>query len=149
MGDGATKKWLLFLNVKRPLSNKSFVVTNIAYCSNHTTAVGNKFTTYLANKFLPNLLKHDTLKALTDVIFFDGTSNFQKSGEFLSDNYPWIYIFSWCWTFYFIPIYICGRYTYYRDTYKKNAFIEFLDQYHYMDHLKSSLTNQIWQPLVD
>ena len=51
-------------------------------------ADGNKEAEYIGNVSDKDIIKYNPEKVLTDIFFFDGTSNVQKLGRILPVRYP-------------------------------------------------------------
>ena len=88
LGDGATVKRMLLLNVLASGKNAPATVLEIVDCTGHLSNGGKKDASFIANTFLPHLAKLDPKKTRSDLSLFDGAGNIQKGGEILSVKYP-------------------------------------------------------------
>ena len=68
-------------------------VLDVADCTDHVAEGGLKDATYLANLFLPLIVKleggeNGKWKGMVDLLFFDGASNVQKAGRIIQGRHP-------------------------------------------------------------
>ena len=95
-GDGATIKTVPLLNVLAAGVNNPFALLDIVDCTNHLAQGGMKDTTHIANIIHPLITQlesemddHNRLcVGIVDLVFFDGASNVQNSGELLRVKHP-------------------------------------------------------------
>ena len=88
LGDGATIKRMPLMNVLSMTATVSPMTIAIQNCLSHMEEGGKKDAVYVALLFEEKLTKFDPRKQLTNVFFFDGSSNVQKAGEVLMAKYP-------------------------------------------------------------
>jgi hypothetical protein len=61
---------------------------SIQDCSKHMAEGGKKGTSYFVYLFEEKVLEYDPLRIYTDVFYFDGASNKQKTGDVLMARFP-------------------------------------------------------------
>ena len=88
IGDGATIKRMPLVNVLAMCADVPPTVIAINDCTGHMSAGGKKDAPYIAEMFEDKVTEYDPDKTLTDIFFFDGTSNVQKAGRILTAKYP-------------------------------------------------------------
>ena len=95
-GDGATIKTIPLLNVLAAGVNNSFALLDIADCTDHLALGGKKDASHIASIIKPliatlegELDEHNRkCTGIVDLVFFDGASNVQNTGELLRVKYP-------------------------------------------------------------
>ena len=95
-GDGATIKGIPLINVLAAGVNNPFALLDIADCTDHLAKGGMKNASYIANIIEPMIANLEgkldgnrhKCTGIVDLVFFDGASNVQNSGELLRMKYP-------------------------------------------------------------
>ena len=92
-GDGATIKTVPLVNMMACGVHIPAAVLDVADCTDHVAEGGLKDATYLANLFLPLIVKleggeNGKWKGMVDLLFFDGASNVKKSGRIIQGRHP-------------------------------------------------------------
>lgn len=98
LGDGATVQRMPLINILGMSGNTLPIVLGIHDCTEHLKDGGKKDASFIADLFegqMEELFQHDndehvldTIRANTDVFYFDGASNVQKAGRVLEAKYP-------------------------------------------------------------
>jgi hypothetical protein len=88
LGDGATIKRMLLMNVLAMTAGVPPITIAIEDCTSHMEEGGKKDAVHVASIFKEKVSEFDPNRQLTDVFFFDGASNVQRAGEFLMAHYP-------------------------------------------------------------
>ena len=86
--DGATISIIPILEILVSIFNLPLSVLEIVDCQGHLGDGGEKGGTFICNIFLNHIRKIDPHKSITDIVMFDGASNFQLAGELLKIHYP-------------------------------------------------------------
>ena len=87
-GDGATVKKMPLINILASGAHLTTAVLDIMDCSKHMCKGGKKDAVYIAELFLPHLMKLDPEMKHVDLFYFDGATNVQKAGQILCASYP-------------------------------------------------------------
>ena len=87
-GDGATIHKCPLINLFASGLHCPAVLINIIDCTARLVAGEKKDGSFISSLFLPVIESLDVLKAKTDVVFFDGGSNFQLAGQIIRARFP-------------------------------------------------------------
>ncbi len=93
LGNGATVKRMPLMNIIALCVDTPPITISIHDCTKHMQEEGKKDATYVSGLFEDKVREYDTNDTLTDVFFFDGTSNVQKAGEILAAKFPHSFCF--------------------------------------------------------
>ena len=67
--------------------NLPLALLELVDCQSHWADGGEKYGTFICNRFIEHMRKIDPHKSITDVLMFDGASNVQLTSEVLKINY--------------------------------------------------------------
>ena len=87
-GDAATIHKCPLVNLFASSFHVPAMLVDIVDCSSRLLEGQKKDGTFISSLFLPLLEKLDALKDRTDIVFFDGGSNFQLAGRIMQAAYP-------------------------------------------------------------
>lgn len=88
LGDAATIRRCPLVNIFFTSFHDPAFLVDIVDCTDRLRAGEKKDGTFISNIIFPLLEKFDKMKSLTDIVFFDGGSNFQLAGRILQAKYP-------------------------------------------------------------
>ena len=88
LGDGAIISIFPLLNILDSAKNIPVAVMEIVDCQGHLSDGNKKYGTFISNQFLNHMREIDPVKNLTDIVMFNGASNFQLGGILLKVHYP-------------------------------------------------------------
>ncbi len=83
LGDGTTILHMPLLNMMVTCGNSHPVFVSIRNCTDHMSESGKKDATYIAEMFQEKINEFDPEGRNTDIFFFDGASNVQKTGQIM------------------------------------------------------------------
>ena len=93
ISDGATIFRIPLVNVLVMCSDVPPPVVDIHDYTGHMVEGGNTYAEYLSEVMEDEVKKYDTYKICTDVFYFDGAGNVQKTGKRFCALYPRAYVF--------------------------------------------------------
>ncbi len=93
LGIGATVKRISVMNIIALCMGTPPITISIHDCTKHMQEGGKKDATYVAPLFEDKVREYNTNNTLTNMFFFDGTSNVQKAGEILAAKFPHSFCF--------------------------------------------------------
>jgi hypothetical protein len=93
LGNSATVKRMPLMNIIALCVDTPPITISIHDCTKCMQEGGKKDATYIASLFEEKVREYDTNDTLTNVFFFDGTSNVQKAGEILAAKFPHSFCF--------------------------------------------------------
>ncbi len=79
---------MALMNILAMFGAVSPMTISIQDCTKHMAEGGKKDASYIANLFDKKVMEYNPLKTCTDVFYFDGVSNIQKTGEVLMARFP-------------------------------------------------------------
>jgi len=88
LGDAATIRRCPLVNIFFTSFYDPAFLVDIVDCTDQLRKGGKKDGTFISNIIFPLLERFDKMKNLTDIVFFDGGSNFQLAGRILQAKYP-------------------------------------------------------------